>query len=96
MEQLSLRTSTIEPVLWSLGATATGPGHPRPLLPTREQPPLTSTRETPTQQGRSSTAKNKQKRKNRIRARVYLSLHMCVHMEWIICVDIYPYMFLSR
>ena len=72
VEQLSPCTTTIEPVLSSLGTTTLNPRALKPgsatretttmrspHITTREQPLLKAYREKTAQQGRSSTAKNK-------------------------------------
>lgn len=73
MEQLSLRTTAIEAVLWRLETAATEACVPSSLRPTRaatavrspgttagEEPPPAATREELLQQQRPRTARNKE------------------------------------
>lgn len=73
MEQLSLRTTGIEPVLWRLEAAAAEACVPSSLCPTRaatavrnpgtaagEEPPPAATREELMQQQRPRTARDKE------------------------------------
>ena len=92
MDQISLGTTSIEPVLWSSGTPTTEPTHCNygslhtlgPVLPhrrcsctaTREEPPLAATREKPTQQQRPGTAKNN-KQKSCLPSQIYLLCWEC-------------------